>query len=440
MAEGNERQEDGVFLVNVKWPPPSELGPERALDGSVGELSIAVRDKVVTAYKRDRGDVGTVLTIPLYDVAAWIAENWWALLFEPKKNDRQEEDADFRARHWLGAARHGFALPDLWFLPEGDRIELSAKSTYLRFARLTFTEDVSESVGLEAVQQGLSDFVERVLRQLDARGIKGTEAQRAWDLVRGTTADEQQYCRLIGSLGLCPYEEHAKIDQLLNGLSEKLNEGILVDLFEASDLSNLDRASALTEKIYDALPYASEVNIAPLSQIEIPEDRSPQAWRRGVEATSQVRTHFGISNLNPGGGAEFFQKLGLDPGSATMVPDDDGMAAQVSAAFDRRSDSIRLALAGNSEPHKRFAAARAAFLAWNVPQDASRLVTRARTREQQASRAFAAEMLAPIGYIRRRGGGQGALSSSRVEELARELQVSTQVVMYQAQNNRISVW
>src|SRR5580658_6848728 len=162
MAEGNERQEDGVFLVNVKWPPPSELGPERALDGSVGELSIAVRDKVVTAYKRDRGDVGTVLTIPLYDVAAWIAENWWALLFEPKKNDRQEEDADFRARHWLGAARHGFALPDLWFLPEGDRIELSAKSTYLRFARLTFTEDVSESVGLEAVQQGLSDFVERV--------------------------------------------------------------------------------------------------------------------------------------------------------------------------------------------------------------------------------------------------------------------------------------
>jgi hypothetical protein len=72
-------------------------------------------------------------------------------------------------------------------------------------------------------------------------------------------------------------------------------------------------------------------------------------------------------------------------------------------------------------------------------QDASRLVTRARTREQQASRAFAAEMVAPIGYIRRRGGGQGALSSSRVEELARELQVSTQVVMYQAQNNRISV-
>jgi hypothetical protein len=440
MAQGNERQEDGDFLVSVKWPPPSELGPERVLDASVGALSIAVKDKVATAYKRDRGDVGTDITIPLYDVAGWIAENWWALLFEPKKVDRQEEDADFRARHWLGAARHGFALPDLWFLPEGNRIELSAKSAYLRFARLTFTEDVSESVPLEAVQRGLSNFVEHVLSHLKSSGINDTEAQKAWNLVRGTSADEQQYCRLIGSLGLSPYDEHADIDQLLNGLSERLNESILVDLFEASDLTNLSRASVLTEKIYDALPHASEISIAPLSELEMPEDRSSQAWRRGVEATNQVRTHFGISNLDPRGGDEFFQKLGLNPGDAPMVSDDEGIASQVSAAFDRRSDSIRLALAGESEPHKRFAAARAAFLAWDAQRDASRLVTRARTREQQASRAFAAEMLAPIGFIRRRGGGQGALSSSRVEEIARELQVSAQVVQYQAQNNRIAIW
>jgi hypothetical protein len=439
MAHGTEKEDHADFLIGVKWPSITEAGTERVLDASVGQLAITVNDKIVTAHKRDRGDVGTDLTIPLHDVAEWIAENWWSLLFEPKKTDKQEEDVGFRARHWLGSARHGFALPDLWLLPEGDRIELSAASVYLRFARMTFTEAIDESLPLRSVRDGLSSFVDEVLSHLEARGVKGTGAHEAWKLVRSTGADEEQYCRLIGSLGLSPYDEHPDIDQLLDGLSDRLDNSILVDLFQAADLTNLSRASVLTEKIYNALPGATEVSIAPLTELDIPEDRSAQAWRRGVEATNEVRTCFGISPLDPQGGTEFFQKLGLNVVDTAMVPDDEGIAGQVSAAFDRKSDLIRLALTGTSEPHKRFAAARAAFLAWDAHADASRLVTRARTREQQASRAFAAEMLAPIGYIKRKGGA-GALSSYRVEEIARELQVSPQVVQYQAQNNRIAIW
>src|SRR6202040_251980 len=95
-----------------------------------------------------------------------------------------------------------------------------------------------ESVPLESVRYALSNFVEEVLNRLEARGIKSTDAHDAWNLIRSTTAREEQYCRLIGSLGLSPYDEHSEIDQLLDGLSDKLNESILFDLFDASDLTN----------------------------------------------------------------------------------------------------------------------------------------------------------------------------------------------------------
>jgi hypothetical protein len=82
--------------------------------------------------------LGDVDLGPLYNVAEWMTSNWWALLFEPRKSDQiehSEDEVGFRARHWLGYAREGFALPDLWFYPLGDEIEIAAYEKYLRFAR-----------------------------------------------------------------------------------------------------------------------------------------------------------------------------------------------------------------------------------------------------------------------------------------------------------------
>src|SRR5262249_35581855 len=233
-----------------------------------------------------------------------------------------------------------------------------------RFARLTFTEEVDDSVPVETVRHALSGFVESVIKHLEARGIRDTEAHDAWNLVRKTSSDHEQYCRLIGSLGLSPYDEHPDIDKLLDSLSDKLNARVLADLFQASDMANLVRASTLAEQFSSALPSASEISIAPLSDIDVPDDHWSQAWRRGVEATTRVRTAFGIANFDPKGGSQFFEKLAFDPAQASTVPVEETVAGQVSAAFKRYENAMKLAIAGSSDPHRRFAAARAAFLAW----------------------------------------------------------------------------
>jgi hypothetical protein len=99
---------------------------------------------------------------------------------------------------------------------------------------------------------------------------------------------------------------------------------------------------------------------------------------------------------------------------------------------------MKVALGEPREAQRRFTAARATFLGWIEGDKAKRFVTGARTRSQQASRAFAAELLAPISYIQSRTGGR-TISTYRIDEIADDLHVSPAVVRYQAQNNRMHV-
>jgi hypothetical protein len=161
---GRPLEESRDLRFDVSWPDRPTAGGLPLFDASVGRLSISIQDVLVTSYKSDKGDVGTELTIPLYDVAEWIVNNWWALLFEPRKSD--EEDNGFRSRHWLGYARDGFALPDFWFHPVGDEIEVCAHEKYLRFARLQFLNSATASMPTASVRAALTDFVEDVLQKM----------------------------------------------------------------------------------------------------------------------------------------------------------------------------------------------------------------------------------------------------------------------------------
>src|SRR5215470_4020408 len=64
-----------------------------------------------------------------------------------------------------------------------------------------------------------------------------------------------------------------------------------------------------------------------------------------------------IWTFDPQSGASFFERLRLDPSSATTVDAEDAAAVQVSAAFNKHSADLRLVLADSPEPQLRFAAA-----------------------------------------------------------------------------------
>ena len=130
----------------VDWPlAPAPTG-DPLLDDTLGRLRISIGGDIATKFRTDNASEGDQLLIPTYGLAEWIAANWWPLLFEPAKDEYFEEDFDFRSRHWLGSARNGFALPDLWFCPAGEKLEIIGSAAHLRFARLSFLVDISETV------------------------------------------------------------------------------------------------------------------------------------------------------------------------------------------------------------------------------------------------------------------------------------------------------
>jgi hypothetical protein len=107
----------------------------------------------------------------------------------------------------------------------------------------------------------------------------------------------------------------------------------------------------------------------------------------------------------------------------------------ISGAVEREDDNMRVALAGSNRAHRKFAAGRAAFLTWSQGENSSRLVTTARTRDQQASRAFAAELLAPAKFLKKRLGERSEVSPFTLDRISEEMGIASTVVHYQAKNH-----
>ena len=436
MAMAEELPIADSFSVDLQWPANPGRGGNPLLDESVARLQMMVGDKSVTAYETEKGVKNPYLHIPLYFLIEWLAFNWWSFLYEPRKLDKEDAEHDFRARHWIGMARNGFALPDVTFSPAGEKIEIVARSCFLRFAQLSFTEAAAASVPTDTVRSELSKLIDRVLARLRENGVETSPAHEAWQRVTETTEEEEAYCRLLGSMGLSPYVSHPELDEALDRIAGRISKTMLTDLCEATSIGNFGRAAELTDGISQALSQAKPIQLHDLLKAQRPFDTTRRAYEWGYRATDAARSALGIAHDDPSGAKAFFERLKFDPNTGIQV----GLEAVnispiVSAAVAREDDAMQLSLAGTNSAHRKFAAARGSFLAWSQTSKCSRLVTTARTRDQQASRAFAAELLAPAKYLKKRLGDRTEVSAFTLDKISEEMGIASTVVHYQAKNN-----
>jgi hypothetical protein len=435
MAMAEELPIADAFSLDLQWPANPGKGGNLLLDESIARLQMMVGDKSITTYQTEKGDKNSYLSIPVYHLVEWLALNWWSFLYEPRKLDREDAEQDFRSRHWLGTARNGFALPDVTFSPAGDKIEIVARSAFLRFAQLNFIESVTASVATDNVRSEFSSFIGQVLARLSEKGIKNSEAHEAWDRVTRTTKEEEAYCRLIGSMGLSPYVRHPELDVTLEKIAGKISESMLTDLCEATNIGSFNRAAELTDAISQALAQSKPVRLHDLLKVRRPFDAAPRAYEWGYRATDAARSALGIAHDDPSGSKAFFERVQFDPNFGIELGVDAANISLISGAVAREDDVVRVSLAGTNPAHRKFAGARTAFLAWSPTEKSSRLVTSARTRDQQASRAFAAELLAPAKYLKKRLGDRTDVSPFTLDRISEEMGIAPTVVHYQAKNH-----
>ena len=421
------------FAFDARWP--SQVNDQNGeFEATFCELRITVDGKVVTSYKSDR-ESGSTIEAPVYHLAEWIAENWWALLWEPPKSDDNGHSEEYLERHSILTAQHGFPLPDIRLLPSGVGVQISAKSRYAQHAEVRFNVSAETVPDRSVVQEELHKFVEQTVKRLG--DIKGTPLQEAWQLVRDTDKASVEFCKLVGALGLSPYDSHPKVEQALDLASKMLSSQQLLDMCMTSTADDVLNSAYVASKVHKALETAPEIDLSVFARVKPPADNvQAPAYRAGYVAARELRRIFGVKEEDVTGANRVLGELGMNHAGAFMT--EKMVDSAVVGAVEKQNWRGKFALVPTVPQRQKFAVARAAYFLWTGGPDDCRILTSAATRDQQAGRAFAAELLMPQSFLRIHA-KHGRIQRDTVTRIAEEAGVAPALANWQAKNHGLEV-
>jgi hypothetical protein len=262
--------------------------------------------------------------------------------------------------------------------------------------------------------------------------------QESWSLIENTDPDEVFFCSLMGALGVSPYDTDASIDKALDIASGILSKTELMDVCLSSTPENIVRSAFVAGKMESSLADAAQIDLARLEGVVPPADKAGgPAWRVGYLAAQRLREHLSISDRDITGAAAVFDKLKIDPVSKPVMALR-GVDTPLLGGIQKADACGKMVLVQESPQGRRFAAARGAYFLWASECDDRRLITNAVTRDQQVSRAFAAEMLVPASYIRTQAKGS-RLSWGKLHDIAFEAGVASELIKHQASNHGLTL-
>ena len=402
-------------------------------------LTLCVRTKYDSVQ---RGVYGS-----LFPLADWIVENWWFLLHEPlrvseyrsgRTNAVDDQQRLWIRRHNLLAAREGGALPDLTIYRDGtDSVVCWAPDPELDEAvrRTRFISGAgSVRIKRRDLETSLYHLVEAVLERLDRSSDEDAQRLRAnWQAIGESLERESDLCASSATLGLDPYDP----DELTPELVDLLEHAVAAqppllksDLLEASSGKTLGRDLDWTTAAASKLNgIAGETkNLQELGSIP---RAAPQV---GYQMARAYRQDFDI----PDGPIDdvvvlLHHRCGwpLEPEVILEGPRNPSRLAMVGK--DRGGHPRLVVNRSRHETSRRFRIARGLYFLSSADHPNTRLITGAHTWDQRASRAFAAELLAPAAAVHAEI-ADDEISDELIDDLASKFNVSSWVIEYQLTN------
>ncbi len=410
-----------------------------------------------------------------FPLGRWIVENWWFLLNESYRFPARYASRDLartladRAwvqRHSLLAAREGGALPDLTLHRDEEKVvaRWAPDGTASTHPSLRFTGEGEIHLDVADAERGLADAVQAVMDRID--GFEEPEAKafrRDWAAITKATEQERRLCEWSARLGIDPFDPKELTDDLAKTLPEWMSDldvPLRDDLLDAErpqtlqkDMEWLRRAEALAADAGSAPnreptfrpggrpPPVGVLAAARDSEAVRPDTDTGTAHGLGYACAASLRRHLSPADGHDpiGDMDEVLVRLGwAQSPSRTMEPEP---GSPLEAAVTRSGDGAPVAVVGNAETDTkghRFRLARSIFFRhFSRNREANRrLVTEAHTREQRASRAFAAEFLAPAAGLSQHVGRR--VSSREIDDLAHHYGISAWVIGHQIQNHRLA--
>lgn len=382
-------------------------------------------------------DIGTALPVSAYVAAEWFAQHWWLLrahLRPAALPARMWAWSNVLKQEWLRShnlrgAGTGMSWPDLTILPEGSSVRLVWNAgPGLAGQPVRFLTSGEASMSLPEFTLVVTEFVEAVLRRLAERGITGTPLQEEWFLIQDSDDEERQFAEAAARLGLDPFNVDEDVTAKIIRASELLPEEVLDEFFDSA------RAPALltaAEWVGDAV---SKMRMLPHPRLPVPQSwlesfatsRVDAPWAIGYEAARMFRGELGLAPVEALDAQDFI---------ATERAGGDGGGVRGVVQSGEGQSGVVLGRTVSLHPNAQmFAAARALGLGLLRPERRVFLLDPTPTPLARASRAFAAEVLAPAEGVRQRVDGFGGPDADSFEAVALEYGVSPEVIRRQWEN------
>jgi hypothetical protein len=402
-------------------------------------------------WDRDAQAERASLYLPAFPLAQWIIANWWAIQYEPvppnatgrflsSEGDWTAHQFDWLQRHCLRAAESGLMLPNACFYSDGRNVVIDwSADDQDAYPRMTgyFVESGGVCLDSREVRRELREFVANVILRIeDINDVRAIALKRNWEAIVAADPDEEAFCRAAGRMGLDPYAlstwEPDVLELLEGSLGNNLDQPIVVDFLEATDKTT---AVSLWQWVNETRVVLDLQGSAVPASLRVPITRTPA--KMGYQLAMRVREAMGSQSQGPlDQVADAATVSGIKP--LLFTERNHLSSASVKAAVGWRA-GIEPVVAGPTQTRKdnaRFLEARALFHAAFACQSGPRLITESRTWDQQASRAFAAELLAPRHELRERLNDSEPFQEPDQFEanLAAEYGVSTKVIRHQLEN------
>jgi hypothetical protein len=386
----------------------------------------------------------TTLYVPAFPIAEWLIQNWWSLLNElcpweiVPKSVVDGRQLSWSKRHCLRAADSALLLPRLYLFSDGQslRAEWQADpSDSLPNMPGEFVTGGAEQLDSIATEESFSQFISGVLGRVAGLDDERTaELSDQWRAIQNADDEEREFCTIAGRMGLDPYHRNEMTDALALFLDES-NAGSQEPLL-LRDLTEVAQPDTIKQQWSWIGGATRDLGLGPRTvepPFELPSRRlSPPEF--GYRLAHDVRAAVDRESEPLKSVEEAAEPLfhgGFRVEDRNHIP---GQGILAVVGQSRSGDVVAAGpVAGQHPNSQRFLVARSLYHALVTSGVSQRLVTRSYSWDQKASRAFAAELLAPQRALVNRLGATSA-DLETIESLGREFGASAILIEKQLVN------
>jgi hypothetical protein len=358
-----------------------------------GQLELRSGDRSLTLVEdRLARSNRNFVNLSAYDLAIWLANNWWRLRWEPER-----PGADWRMAHSLAAIGEGYVWPDVTLLSDGDQISIQAKRTGDKpWEPIRYLESGECVLSGDEFEKAIDSFIDTVLARLAGCEVLRTDLHLLWQEL-STERREPALASLRRLEALAGFDAGTAPDSLIDNLLAHADEEGRTAVEEVVAEYG-GTAVEILRQLEDSLnKYGTELDSASVRDLGSYRDTwcaSGLPWEQAEKAARTAREIWDL-NGHPVSNGRLTALVGASPTLITgLAPVDVPMSAARRNAYEQKAWNV--VLRSRWKEGKRFDLCRLIADGLVAPDDELLMpATHAKTSRQKFQRAFAQEFLCP---------------------------------------------